>query len=44
MKNENEVAHGNFLERDLSKFCKLYMSELPKFYIIDNNVCETFNG
>ena len=44
MKMEDQAAHTNFLERDPTKFCKFYMSLLPKSDIIDNNVCETFNG
>ena len=44
LKVENETAFLNFLHRDPSKFCKSYFSELPKHDMVDNNVCETFNG
>ena len=44
LKVENETAFLNFLHRDPSKFCKSYFSELPKCDMVDNNVCETFNG
>ena len=44
MKMEDQAAHTNFLERDPTKFCKFHMSLLPKSDMIENNVCETFNG
>ncbi|XP_050238213.1 uncharacterized protein LOC126687699 [Mercurialis annua] len=44
MMEENGAAHADIIRRDLKKFCKLYMSTRPKSDMIDNNVCETFNG
>ncbi|XP_050238239.1 uncharacterized protein LOC126687725 [Mercurialis annua] len=41
---EDEAAHKDFLKRGPNKLCKFYMSEYPKSDMIDNNVCECFNG
>ncbi|KAL8555094.1 hypothetical protein ACS0TY_003046 [Phlomoides rotata] len=34
----------DFLERETQRFCKAYISDIPKSYMIDNNVAETFNA
>lgn len=44
MKEVDEAAYNNFVERETHRFCKAYISDVPKSDMINNNVTETFNG
>ncbi|KAH6771697.1 hypothetical protein C2S51_010101 [Perilla frutescens var. frutescens] len=44
LKQENEAAYTNFIEREPQRFCKAFISTIPSCDMIDNNISETFNG
>ncbi|XP_057803697.1 uncharacterized protein LOC131019029 [Salvia miltiorrhiza] len=44
MKAESVGAYQDFIGREVSKFCKAFLSFNPKSDMVDNNISETFNG
>ncbi|XP_057808060.1 uncharacterized protein LOC131022538 [Salvia miltiorrhiza] len=44
MKSESIGAYQDFIGREVAKFCKPFLSCIPKSDMVDNNISETFNG
>ncbi|XP_057811787.1 uncharacterized protein LOC131026026 [Salvia miltiorrhiza] len=44
MRQENQSAYDDFMEKDHHRFCKVFVSTHCNSDMVDNNVSETFNG